>query len=316
MVRFRNGSKGSPNCPPSWLSQCLSLRTSQVAGSLLAYINDSSFYAAISPSVRKHDAIHPLHYENQNVFYSDSYLNDQYFIPTECWNVLSNLPDYRHALERKRGVLYEVLKRLLGYRLKKVNLPTPVYYHYFAYTAAALVAGDRKKMTWRSFEQDSLLTAADVVYCIERHGIYGAYDEENLSVDVSPFARHKAVFARMFNVDHRFGRRYPGDIRMENFVLAVDDDARPPTPGYCPHCQAIDVYWENKTYKPTMVGEDLATWQDLMNAYDFLRKRKIPFTGTPDNSEFVFTMFDVVRNSSKHKNHFKLTPQDIGDYAN
>ena len=39
---------------------------------------------------------------------------------------------------------------------KKTLQPTPIYYHYFGYTAAALEAGDRKEMTWRSFEQGSL----------------------------------------------------------------------------------------------------------------------------------------------------------------
>ena len=28
-----------------------------------------------------------------------------------------------------------------------------------------------------SYEQGQLLTADDVIYCIERHGIYGKYDE-------------------------------------------------------------------------------------------------------------------------------------------
>ena len=96
---------------------------------------------------------------------------------------------------------------------------------------------------------------------------------------------------------------------MEDFVLAVKDEARYPTPKYCPHCHAIDVSWENKTYKQGMEG-----WQELMDNYDFLVKHKVPFTGTPENSEFVFTMLDVVTESEKHKNHFALTPADIGDF--
>lgn len=275
----------------------------------MSYINDSPFYTRLEASVIKHPAIHPLHYANKEVFYSDSYLRDQYFIPVECWNIFPSLPDYNHALQQKRGVLYTILKLLLGYKIGKVNLPRTIYYHYFAYTAAALIAGDRKQMTWRSYEQGQLLTADDVIYCIERHGIYGKYDEASLDVSAGEFKKHKALFARMFNIDHRFGRRYPGDIRMEDFVLAVKDEARYPTPKYCPHCHAIDVSWENKTYKQGMEG-----WQELMDNYNFLVKHKVPFTGTPENSEFVFTLLDVVTESEKHKNHFALTPADIGDF--
>ena len=276
----------------------------------MSYINDSLFFRELEPSVIRHEAIHPLHASNAEVFYSESYLRDQYYIPTECWNVLSSLPDYNHALQQKRGVLYTLLKLLLGYKIKTVNLPKTIYYHYFAYTAAALIAGDRKKMTWRSFEQGTLLTADDVLACIDKHGIYGSYDEMTLDVGVTEFKKHKALFARMFNIDHRFGRRRPGDIRMENFLLYVDDLARQPKPKYCPHCQAIDVAWENKTYKEGMDG-----WEELMNEHSFLTKHKVPYTGTPENSEFVFTMVDVVANSSKHRNHFALTSADIGDYV-
>ena len=145
--------------------------------------------------------------KNKKVFYSDSYLHDQTFIPVECWNALNNLPDYNHALQQKRGVLYELLLKLLGYKNRKVYIATPIYYHYFAYTAAALIAGDRKKMTWRSIPEGCLLKADDVIACIERHGIYGTYDETDLGVNVNPFVRHKALFSRMFNIDHRFGAR-------------------------------------------------------------------------------------------------------------
>lgn len=203
---------------------------------------------------------------------------------------------------------------LLGYKNRKTNLPTPIYYHYFAYTAAALIAGDRKKMTWRSIPENTLLKADDVIACIDKHGIYGAYDEADLGVSVEPFKKHKALFARMFNIDHRFGRVSINNVRMENFILAVDNEARFPAPGYCPHCHAIDMWWENKTYKQSMTGEDYLKWQELMDAYGFLSKRKPPFTGTPDNSEFLHSMFDVETESAKYKNHYKLTLEDIGEF--
>ena len=201
---------------------------------------------------------------NQN-WYEPEYVTDINNIPKQCLVALTHEPDFNIAVTYKQGVMWDLLKQIHGCAFPdKVDItydkdtqdvatakrkgptytPKPQYYQFFAYTAYALLHGDITELNWR-VAYDGTIQGQDVMYAINKYGIYGLTEElSNTSkkIMVSKFA---ALYARMFNVDPRFQ-----SMAAEPQELKVADRESPMS--YCADCGTIRIAWdENKiAYKP------------------------------------------------------------------
>lgn len=198
-------------------------------------------------------------------WYEPDYVKDINNIPKECLAALTQEPDFNIAVTYKQGVMWDLLKQIHGCAFPdKVDItydrdtqdvvtakrkgstysPKPQYYQFFAYTAYALLHGDVKQLNWR-VAYDGTIQGQDVMYAINKYGIYGLSEQlssMSKKIMVNKFA---ALYARMFNVDPRFN-----SASAEPKKLKIADRESPMS--YCADCGTIRKAWdENKiAYTP------------------------------------------------------------------
>jgi hypothetical protein len=200
-------------------------------------------------------------------WYEPEYVTNVSNIPRKCFLALTTEPDYDIANERRKGVMFDLLKQLRGVqfddttsvyfdeetqelvtkiRKGKVYKPKPQYYQYFAYTAYALLHGDITKLNWRN-PYNGNIQGQDVIYAINKYGIYGLTDpmEDSKVFKKLMLSKFAALYARMFNSDPRFQLH-----TAEPYELKVEKRESPLS--YCGDCGTIRIAWEtaNIAYKP------------------------------------------------------------------
>lgn len=200
-------------------------------------------------------------------WYDPDYLQDLNNFPRQCLKAIKEENDYEIAVKYRKGVMFDLLKQIYGcshpdktdvqidsqtgetttttIRKGKTYSPKPQYYHFFAYTAYALLHGDIRELNWRA-PYNSNIQGQDVLYAINKYGIYGLTEEISSTFSKKFFvSKFAALYARMFNADPRFQTH-----TAEPLELKTETRESPLT--YCGDCKTIRVAWDiNKTaYRP------------------------------------------------------------------
>ena len=199
-------------------------------------------------------------------YYEPDYVTDIKNLPSNILSVLEQEEDYVLAVQRQQGVMFDLLKQLYGFKHNNTTsveedeetgeltvvehtgrqyAPCPQYYHYFAYTAYALLHGDISILNWRTVYNGGL-HGKDVVEAINKLGIYGFTENVEKGKKISR-ARFGALYARIYNADARF----QGPRAESAQTLRVETRISPLS--YCPVCNAIQKAWDvdKKAYYPS-----------------------------------------------------------------
>jgi hypothetical protein len=190
-------------------------------------------------------------------YYEPDYVTDIKNLPANILSVLQKEEDYNIAVYKQQGVLFDLLKQLYGFKHNNTTsveedeetgeieytehtgrqyAPCPQYYHYFAYTAYALLHGDIRMLNWRPLFNKGL-HGKDVIEAINKLGIYGFTDNVEIGKQISR-ARFAALYARIYNADSRFQ-----GVRAESpQTLHVEKRLSPLS--YCPVCTVIQKAWD------------------------------------------------------------------------
>ena len=198
-------------------------------------------------------------------YYEPDYLQDVKNLPPNILETLKKEEDYELAMQKQKGVMFDLTKQLCGFKHRdivsnevdkstgesivtihsgKTYLPAPQYYHYFAYTAYALLHGDLTLLNWRTVFNKNI-HGKDVSEAINKMGIYGL--TENLIAGKKlTRPRFSALYARIYNADPRF----QGVQCATPQTLHVETRLSPLS--YCPVCKVIQKAWDpsNEKYYP------------------------------------------------------------------
>jgi hypothetical protein len=209
-------------------------------------------------------------------------------------------PDFDYAEKKGKGVMFDLWKQLYGFDAhdnvdindlieagasseeltsalnSKSYKPKPSHYHYFAYTAAAVLSGNVAELDI-DLAYKKHLDGASIVETAARHGVWGIDDPHDPRVGRRkyPFMKKFApLYARMFNNDLRF---FSEAECMKTYNTLYESNAELTTHSrfvglhgldylhtverespiiYCSHCRVITVPWENKDYAPGDEGYD------------------------------------------------------------
>jgi len=202
----------------------------------------------------------------ESEWYDPDYVQDLDNLPKQCLKVIKEENDYESAVRYKKGIMFDLLKQIYGCshpdktkieidpgtgetktttRKGKTYSPKPQYYHFFAYTAYALLHGDIRELNWRA-PYNGNMQGQDVMHAINKYGIYGLTEELNSTFNKKFFvSKFAALYARMFNADPRFK-----NCTAEPAELKTEIRESPLT--YCSDCKTIRIAWDiNKTaYTP------------------------------------------------------------------
>ena len=195
-------------------------------------------------------------------YYEPEYVQDLKNLPANTSSTLQQEEDYSIAIHKQKGVMFDLLKQLCGFKHKdgmslepdcktqtpvrkkhkgRQYAPAPQYYHYFAYTAYALLNGDLSILNWRPVYSSKGLHGRDVIEAINKFGIYGFTDSlgEGKKIARLQFA---ALYSRIYNADPRFHTIKTATPKK----LHVEKRKSPLV--YCPICTVIHKAWdEDKT---------------------------------------------------------------------
>jgi glutaredoxin len=203
-------------------------------------------------------------------WYKPEYFTSLETIPSRSLKALQEEPDYAWATQNKKGVMFDLLKQLMGYQhpdvvdlceneqtgeiekiIKKGRTyrPRPQHYTFFAFTAFALLHGDINCLNWRKRFSGNL-TGQDIVHAMNKYGVFGL-SEDLKSANSKKLAseRFAALYSRMYNNDLRFHWK-----SAEPAQLQTDIRLSPIT--FCPHCKTVHVLWDmdKGVYEPEDVG--------------------------------------------------------------
>lgn len=202
----------------------------------------------------------------QSHWYEPEYVSDLKSVPRACFNALKEEPDFAMALEKRKGIMFDLLKQVCGcifpdtttYKVNddtkevtevkrkgKQYAPKPQYYQFFAYTAYALLHSDISRLNWRE-PYNRNLQGQDVLYAMNKYGIYGLTEKITLNRDKKLLVnRFAALYARMFNADPRFQGSFA-----EPAELKIETRESPMT--YCSDCGTIRKAWDYPSiaYRP------------------------------------------------------------------
>jgi len=191
-------------------------------------------------------------------YYEPDYVQDIKNLPTNTRSILEKEEDFSIAIHKQKGVMFDLLKQLCGFKHKDVMsveqdlktqtsvvkkhigrqyAPAPQYYHYFAYTAYALLNGDLNTLNWRPVYSHKGLHGRDVIEAINKFGIYGFTDNlgEGKKIARLQFA---ALYSRIYNADPRFHAIKTATPK----TLHVEKRKSPLI--YCSICTAIHKAWD------------------------------------------------------------------------